>query len=95
MKRSSSCSARYRHKLNMLEPGARMLKIAALISAAGIAALLLKIRVAGLILLALAGLIVLMLLILVRIELHQDSVLNAIAMRELDDEQKHSDDPHL
>ena len=51
----------------MLEPGALMLKIAGVLALIGVIA---------------HGLIVAALLILVRIELHQDRVLNEIAQRE-------------
>lgn len=51
----------------MLEPGALMLKIAGVLALIGVIA---------------HGLIVAALLILVRIELHQDRVLNEIARRE-------------
>lgn len=67
MKRQINYDARYRRKLNMLEPGALMLKIAGVLALIGVIA---------------HGLIVAALLILVRIELHQDRVLNEIARRE-------------
>lgn len=67
MKRQINDDARYRRKLNMLEPGALMLKIAGVLALIGVIA---------------HGLIVAALLILVRIELHQDRVLNEIARRE-------------
>lgn len=67
MKRQINYDARYRRKLNMLEPGALMLKIAGVLALIGVIA---------------HGLIVVALLILVRIELHQDRVLNEIARRE-------------
>ena len=67
MKRQINDDARYCRKLNMLEPGALMLKIAGVLALIGVIA---------------HGLIVAALLILVRIELHQDRVLNEIARRE-------------
>lgn len=67
MKRQINYDARYCRKLNMLEPGALMLKIAGVLALIGVIA---------------HGLIVAALLILVRIELHQDRVLNEIARRE-------------
>lgn len=84
----STLDQRYRHKLNMLEPGCRMLKIA---GALGLAGLLL--RWAGATTLSraaliIAALLVLALLILVRVELHQDRVLNEMALREMQEEEK-------
>lgn len=70
MKRQINYDARYRRKLNMLEPGALMLKIAGVLALIGVIAHGLKMR------------LIAALLILVRIELHQDRVLNEIARRE-------------
>ena len=70
MKRQINYDARYRRKLNMLEPGALMLKIAGVLALIGVIAHGLKMR------------LIAMILILVRIELHQDRVLNEIARRE-------------
>ena len=76
---------RYRHKLNMLEPGTRMLKLAAaLASVAGVCALFKWTLAARLLALA-AGLVMGILLLLVTVELHQDKILNEIAAREVDD----------
>ena len=82
----STLDQRYRHKLNMMEPGCRMLKIA---GALGLTGLLL--RWAGATMLSraapiIAALLVLVMLILVRIELHQDRVLNEMALREMQEE---------
>lgn len=82
MKRKTGYDARYRRKLNMLEPGTRMLKIAGVLALLGVIAHGLKMHLPAVILLAAAGLIVAALLILVRVELHQDRVLNEIAQRE-------------
>lgn len=82
MKRRTSYDARYRHKLNMLEPGALMLKIAGVLALIGVIAHGLKMRLIAVILLSAAGLIAAALLILVRVELHQDRILNEIAQRE-------------
>lgn len=86
--KKSDYDQRYRHKLNMLEPGCRMLKIA---GALGLAGLIL--HWAGQIVLSraalvIAALIVLVLLLLVRVELHQDRVLNDIALREMQEKEK-------
>lgn len=65
----------------MLEPGALMLKIAGLPAFLGIVAHGLKMRLIAVILLSAAGLIAAVLLILVRVELHQDKVPSEIARR--------------
>lgn len=70
MKRRTSYDARYRRKLNTLEPGALMLKIAGVLALIGVVAHGLKMR-----------LIAAVLLILVRVELHQDKVPSEIARR--------------
>ena len=77
-----SYDARYRRKLNTLEPGALMLKIAGVLALIGVVAHGLKMRLIAVILLSAAGLIAAALLILVRVELHQDRILNEIAQRE-------------
>ena len=77
--------SRYRRKLNMLEPGTRMLKLAALLTAAAGLCALFKWTLAARLLALAAGLIVCILLLLVAVELHQDKVLNEIAAREADD----------
>lgn len=82
MKRRTGYDARYRRKLNMLEPGALMLKIAGVLALLGVVAHGLKMRLIAVILLSAAGLIAAVLLILVRVELHQDRVLNEIAQQE-------------
>ena len=82
MKRKTSYDTRYRRKLNMLEPGALMLKIAGALALLGVIAHGLKMRLIAVILLSAAGEIVSELLILVRVELHQDRVLSEIAQQE-------------
>ncbi len=82
MKRKTSYDTRYRRKLNTLEPGTRMLKIAGVLALLGVITHGLKMCLPAVILLAAAGLITAVLLILVRIELHQDKVLGEIARRE-------------
>lgn len=82
MKRKASYDARYRRKLNTLEPGALMLKIAGVLALIGVVAHGLKMHLIAVILLSAAGVIAAALLILVRVELHQDRILNEIAQRE-------------
>ena len=73
---------RYRHKLNMLEPGIVMVKWIAVLALAGLILLFLHWRGAACFLLGLSGTILAVLLLLLVIESHQDRVLNEIAMRE-------------
>ena len=73
---------RYKHKLNMLWPGQTMLKIVGMFLLIGILFWLLKCRVSASAAFVLAGVVFAVLLLLVAIELHQDRVLNEIAMRE-------------
>lgn len=84
MKRKSALSydQRYRHKLNMLEPGIHMLRGCMLLAVAGGVCLRLGRRVGGVVLLMLAGLLFLILTVLIGIELHQDRVLNELAAQE-------------
>ncbi|MGM9596714.1 MAG: hypothetical protein ACI3XO_02755 [Eubacteriales bacterium] len=79
---------RYKHKLNMLWPGQTMLKIAGVFFLIGILAWILKWRVFAFAAFALAAVVFAVLLVLVAIELHQDKILNEIAMRE-NEEKKH------
>ena len=80
---------RYKHKLNMLWPGQIMLKIVGAFLLMGILFWLLKWRVFASVAFALTAVVFAVLLILVAIELHQDRVLNEIAMRE--NEEKYGD----
>ena len=72
---------RYKHKLNMLEPGTAMLKWSGILLLAGLVRLL-RLKLVSYIIWGLAGAIFLLLLILLAIEAHQDSVLNEIAAQE-------------
>ena len=73
---------RYKHKLNMLEPGTVMLKWMGILLLVGLVLWLLRLKLVSYIVLGLAGAIFLLLLILLAIEAHQDSVLNEIAAQE-------------
>ncbi|MBR4431286.1 MAG: hypothetical protein IKZ29_03260 [Clostridiales bacterium] len=72
----------YKHKLNMLEPGSKMLAIAAALSGAALVLYYFKLFIVAYVLAGLAGLIFLVLIILLMIESHQDKVLNEAAIRE-------------
>ena len=73
---------RYKHKLNMLAPGTAMLKWVGILLLAGLVLRLLRLKLVSHILFGLAGAVFLLLLILLAIEAHQDSVLNEIAAQE-------------
>ena len=73
IKPSVTYETRYKHKLNMLEPGTALLKWSGLFLLVGLASY---------IAFGLAAALFLLLLILRVIEAHQDGVLNKIAARE-------------
>lgn len=73
---------RYKHKLNMLELGTVMLKWIGILLLVGLVMRLLRLKLVSYIVWGLAGAIFLLLLILLAIEAHQDSVLNEIATQE-------------
>ena len=73
---------RYEHKLNMLEPGTAMLKWSGILLLVGLVLRLFRLELVSYIVWGLAGAIFLLLLILLAIEVRQDSVLNEIAAQE-------------
>ena len=73
---------RYKHKLNMLEPGTVMLKWIGILLPIDLVLRLLRLKLMSYIVFGLAGAIFLLLLILLAIEAHQDNVLNEIAAQE-------------
>ena len=73
---------RYKHKLNMLEPGTVMLKWIGILLLVGLVLWLFRLKLVSCIVWGLAGAIFLLLFILLAIEAHQDSVLNEIAVQE-------------
>ena len=73
---------RYKHKLNMLEPGTAMLKWIGFLLLIGFVLRLFRLKLVSCIAFGLAGVAFLLLLILLAIEAHQDSVLNEIAAQE-------------
>lgn len=77
-----SYATRYKHKLNMLEPGTAMLKWIGVLLLIGFVLLLFGVKFISSILFALSGATFLLLLILLAIEAHQDRVLNEIAAHE-------------
>ena len=73
---------RYKHKLNMLEPGTKMLKCIGILSLIGIPRCGVQVRIIAFCVWAASGIIFAILLILLVIEAHQDNVMNEIAMKE-------------
>jgi len=73
---------RYKHKLNMLEPGIKMLKCIGIMSLIGILLYAFHFRIIAFCVWAVSGIIFAILLILLAIEAHQDNVMNEIAMKE-------------
>ena len=73
---------RFKHKLNMLEPGIKMLKWMGILILIGILLYVFQIRMAAYCVWAASGIIFVVLLILIAIESHQDNVMNEIAIKE-------------
>ena len=73
---------RYKHKLNMLEPGTRMLKWIGILILIGVLLYVVQFRIAAFCVWAAAVIIFVVLLILLSIEAHQDNVLNEMAIEE-------------
>ena len=73
---------RYKHKLNMLEPGTRMLKWIGILILIGVLLYVVQFRIAAFFFFFSAGIIFVVLLILLAIEAHQDNVLNEMAIEE-------------
>ena len=82
MKKLVTYEDRYRHKLNLLEPGTAILKWTGVFLSMGFVLLFLRLRIPAYIMLGLAGVLVVILFILLIIEAHQDRVLNEIATQE-------------
>ena len=91
MKHKNMCyDNHYKYKLNMLELGIIMMKIIGALFVFGIVFWVAKWHWLSVIFLFLSGIIFTVLLILVAIEAHQDTVLNDIVMRENNElEKKH------
>ena len=71
-----------KHKLNMLEPGSKMLKWTGILVFVGFLLYVFKLRMAAFCVWAVSGIIFAVLLILLAIEAHQDNVMNEIAIEE-------------
>lgn len=73
---------RYKHKLNMLEPGSIMLKWIGILILIGLVLYVFRFRMVAFCAWILSGIIFVVLLILLTIEGHQDKVMNEIGIRE-------------
>ena len=73
---------RFKHKLNMLEPGSRMLKWIGILIVIGLLLYFFRFRMAAICVWAVSGIVFAVLLVLLAIESHQDKVLNEIAIEE-------------
>ncbi len=73
---------RFKHKLNMLEPGTRMLKWIGILILLGILLYVFRFRTAAIGVWTVSGIIFAALLILLAIEAHQDNVMNDIVIKE-------------
>lgn len=71
----------YKHKLNMLEPGSKILKLLGILLAGGLLTHIIHLYTVRNILFVVVGIMLATLLILVVVEQHQDKVLNEQAMR--------------
>ncbi|RKJ41507.1 hypothetical protein D7X94_04280 [Acutalibacter sp. 1XD8-33] len=83
-RRHVSYENRYKHKLNMLEPGLIMMKIVGALFLAGVLFWAAGWQRLAVVMLFLAGAVFAALLLLLAVEAHQDKVLNHIAMEEND-----------
>ena len=82
MNEKASYENRYKYKLNMLWPGQIMIKIVGALLLIGFLCWFLKWQIVALSAWISAGIVFTVLLVLVAVELHQDKVLNEIAMHE-------------
>ena len=73
---------RFKHKLNMLEPGSRMLKWIGILIVIGLLLYFFRFGMAAICVLAVSGIVFAVLLVLLAIESHQDDVMNEIAKKE-------------
>ena len=92
MKRTSKAppryETRYKHKLNMLWPGGVMMKMTGILLVVGTILYGIGWHTPAFTAFLLAGTVFAVLLILVAVELHQDRVLNEIAMKEAMEERQ-------
>ena len=73
---------RFKHKLNMLEPGTGMIKCIGILILAGLLFYIFRFRIVAFCMWAASGIVFAVLLVLLVIEAHQDNVMNDIAIKE-------------
>ncbi|MBO4889015.1 MAG: hypothetical protein J5589_12005 [Firmicutes bacterium] len=73
---------KYKHKLNMLEPGRIMLICIGVLAVIGLVLQLLGLKIIAWCVLGVAGALIIVLLILLAIEEHQDKVMNESYLKE-------------
>ena len=73
---------KYKHKLNMLEPGRIMLICIGVLAVIGLVLQLLGLKIIAWCVLGVAGVLIIVLLILLAIEEHQDKVMNESYLEE-------------
>ena len=73
---------RYKHKLNMLEPGKRMLICIGILILTGLVFYIFRFETAAFCIWAVSGIVFAVLLVLLAVEAHQDNVMNDIAIKE-------------
>ena len=82
MEQKSGKEKRFKHKLNMLEPGIRMLKGIGILIVIGLLFYIIRFRIVAYCIWAVSGIIFAVLLVLIAIEAHQDKEMNDIAIKE-------------
>ena len=73
---------RFKHKLNMLEPGIMMIKCIGILILIGLLFYVFQFRIVAFGVWAVSGIVFAVLLVLLAIESHQDKVMNEIAIKE-------------
>ena len=73
---------RYKHKLNMLEPGTQMLKGIGILVIIGLLFYIFKLNTVAICIWSVSGFVFAVLLVLLAIEAHQDKVMNDLAIKE-------------
>lgn len=89
--KKAAYETRYPHKLNMLGPGLMMLKLASLLLLAGFLFWFLQWKIIAAAAWIMAVALFAVLLILVAVELHQDKVLNEMALEENKEREKNGE----
>ena len=73
---------RFRHKLNMLEPGTKILGCIGILILIGLISYVFRFKTAAFCIWTIAGIVFVVLLVLLAVESYQDKVMNDIAIRE-------------